>query len=63
MSTSPLNDSHRPQLQYTGNTDAKMMDQNFEIRIVILENFLKISKRRRMGSLCGRSGPLWSRPN
>jgi len=45
-------------LQYTGDTDAKMMDQNFEIRILIFGNFLKFSKRRprrlcvRWGSRC-----------
>jgi len=41
----------------------KMMDQNFEIRILwffkIFWNFQKGVVR----SLCGRSGPLWSRPN
>jgi len=49
-------------LQYTVDTDAKMMDQNFEIRIVIFEIFLKFSKRRHAVPL-RRSGPLWSRPN
>jgi len=41
----------------------KMMDQNFEIRILwflrIFWNFQKGIAR----SLCGRSRPLWSRPN
>jgi len=41
----------------------KIMDQNSEIRIVwflrIFWNFQKGVAR----SLCGRSGPLWSRPN
>jgi len=41
----------------------KMMDQNLEIRILwflrIFWNFQKGVAR----SLCGRSGPLWSRPN
>jgi len=41
----------------------KMMDQNFEIRILwflsIFGNFQKGIAR----SLCGRPGPLWSRPN
>jgi len=50
-------------LQYTGDTDAKIMDQNFEIRILwffrIFWNFQKGIAR----SLCGRSGPLWLRPN
>ena len=43
-------------LQYTGDTDAKMMDQNFEIRIVIFENYLKFSKRRRAVPL----QPIWT---
>jgi len=41
----------------------KMMDQNFEIRIL---RFLRIFLNFQKGvaqSLCGRSGPLWSRPN
>jgi len=50
-------------LQYTRDTGAKMMDQNFEIRILwffrIFWNFQKGVAR----FLCGRSGPLWSRPN
>ena len=40
-------------LQYTGDTHAKMMDQNFEIRILWpLRFFLKFSQRR-------RAVPLW----
>ena len=46
-------------LQHTRDTDAKMMDQNFEIRILwflrIFWNFQKGVAR----SLCGRSGSLW----
>ena len=34
----------------------KMMDQNFEIRIVIFDNFLKFSKRRRVVPL----QPIWT---
>jgi len=40
-----------------------MMDQNFEIRILwFLRIFLNFQKGVAR-SLCGRSGPLWSRPN
>ena len=47
MSTSPLNDSHRPQLQYTGNTDAKndgseFWNSNCDFR-EFFENFKKAS--------------------
>ena len=34
----------------------KMMDQNFEIRTVIFENFFKFSKRRRAVTL----RPIWT---
>jgi len=43
-------------LQYTGDTAQKMTDQNFEIRIVVFENFLKFSNRHRAVSL----RPIWT---
>ena len=41
----------------------QMMDQNFEIRIVIFGNFFLNFQKGVARSLCGRSGPLWSRLN
>jgi len=50
-------------LQYTGDTDAKNDGPEFwNSNSVTFENFLKFSKGVAR-SLCGRSGPLWSRPN
>jgi len=39
-----------------------MMDQNVEIRIVIFKRFFWNFQKGVAWSLCGRSGPLWSRP-
>ena len=41
----------------------KMMDQNFEIRILWFLRIFWNFQKGVMLSLCGRSGPLWSRPN
>jgi len=50
-------------LQYTGDTDAKNDGPEFgNSNYVIFENFLNFQKGVAR-SLCGRSGPLWSRPN
>jgi len=50
-------------LQYTGDTYAKNDGPEFgNSNSVIFEIFLKFSKGVAQ-SLCGRSGPLWSRPN
>jgi len=38
------------------------MDQNFDIRFAIFENFINFQKGVAR-SLCARSEPLWSRPN
>jgi len=49
-------------LQYTVDTDAKTVDQKFEIRILWFLRYWNFQKGVAR-SLCGRSGPLWSRPN
>jgi len=41
----------------------KMMDQNFEIRILWFLRIFWNFQKGVMWSLSGRSGPLWSRPN
>jgi len=40
----------------------KMLDQNFEIRILWFWEFFWNFQKGVTRSLCGRSGPLWSRP-
>ena len=51
-------------LQYTGDKDAKNDGPEFSnSNSVIFEFFFEIFKKASRGPLCGRSGPLWSRPN
>jgi len=50
-------------LQYIEDTDAKNDGPEFRnSNSMIFENFLKFSKRCH-ATICGQSGPLWSRPN